>query len=173
MRSPTTISVRPTKPADIPALTVLLNDIIAIGGTTAYQEPLTEQAMAAKLLNGPQCIGSFTAFDPHDGVPAGFQYLSINPGLPANWADIATFARAAPKVPGIGSALFAATAAFAGEKGFDAINATIRADNEGGLAFYSKMGFEDYAVARAVPLKDGTPVDRISKRLDLRAPVHQ
>jgi len=27
------------------------------------------------------------------------------------------------------------------------------------------MGFEDYAVIPAVPLKDGTPVDRIRKRL--------
>ena len=161
------IPVRPTNSADIPALTALLNDIIAIGGTTAYEEALTEQAMAAKLLSGDQTVGSFTALDPHDGASAGFQYLVINPALPANWADIATFARAAPKLPGIGTALFAATSAFAREKGFDAINATIRGDNESGLGYYSKMGFTDYAVAPAIPLKDGTPVDRISKRFDL------
>jgi hypothetical protein len=29
------------------------------------------------------------------------------------------------------------------------------------------MGFVDYAVAHAVPLTDGTPVDRISRRYDL------
>lgn len=43
-------------------------------------------------------------------------------------------------------------------------NATIRADNAGGLAYYARMGFQDYAVARGVPLADGTPVDRISRR---------
>ncbi|WP_420810234.1 GNAT family N-acetyltransferase [Ensifer aridi] len=68
------------------------------------------------------------------------------------------------KVPGAGTALFAATKAYARDAGFLAINATIRADNIGGLAYYSKMGFVDYKVDKAVPLKDGRPVDRISKR---------
>ena len=47
------------------------------------------------------------------------------------------------------------------------MNAEIRADNEGGLAFYGKMGFQDQDVDRAVPLGDGTPVDRINKRYPL------
>jgi hypothetical protein len=41
---------------------------------------------------------------------------------------------------------------------------TIRADNIGGLAFYSALGFEDNGIHRAVPLRDGTPIDRVSKR---------
>jgi hypothetical protein len=48
-----------------------------------------------------------------------------------------------------------------------AINATIRADNVGGLAFYSRLGFTDHGISRAVPLRDGTPVDRVSKRFIL------
>ncbi|MEM9148767.1 MAG: GNAT family N-acetyltransferase, partial [Pseudomonadota bacterium] len=51
--------------------------------------------------------------------------------------------------------------------GLIALNATIRADNRVGLAYYSRMGFQDYAVRPAVPLADGSPVDRISKRFDL------
>ncbi|HEX7850799.1 MAG TPA: GNAT family N-acetyltransferase, partial [Sphingomonas sp.] len=78
-----------------------------------------------------------------------------------------TFARRGSTTRGIGSALFAATRAAAIAAGLKAINATIRADNTGGLTFYAKMGFADYAVARAVPLADGTPVDRISRRYDL------
>ena len=45
-----------------------------------------------------------------------------------------------------------------------AINATIRADNIGGLAFYSRLGFMDHGISRAVPLRNGVPVDRVSKR---------
>ena len=69
----------------------------------------------------------------------------------------------------IGSALFAATCAEARRLGLTGINATIRADNSGGLAFYSRQGFRDHSVRAAVPLKDGTPVDRVSKRFSLAA----
>ena len=68
---------------------------------------------------------------------------------------------------GVGSALFRATRERALALGLTAINATIRADNAGGLAFYSRQGFRDHSVAKAVPLSDGTPVDRISKRYSL------
>jgi hypothetical protein len=47
------------------------------------------------------------------------------------------------------------------------INATIRADNTGGLAYYAKMGFETYGITKDVPLLDGTPVDRINKRFQV------
>jgi ribosomal protein S18 acetylase RimI-like enzyme len=67
----------------------------------------------------------------------------------------------------VGSALFNVMRSAARKRGLTAINATIRADNSGGLAFYNRMGFLDYEVTRAVPLKDGTPVDRIRKRYSL------
>ena len=66
-----------------------------------------------------------------------------------------------------GTALFERTKAAARALGLVAIGATIRADNHSGLPFYEKMGFRTYDVARAVPLGDGTPVDRIRKRYDL------
>lgn len=68
---------------------------------------------------------------------------------------------------GVGAALFALTVEAAGAAGINTIDATIRADNAGGLAFWSRLGFVDYAVLRARPLKDGTPMDRITKRFDL------
>ena len=68
---------------------------------------------------------------------------------------------------GVGSALLDATTARAREIGLTAINATIRGDNTGGLTFYSRMGFIDHEIVPAVPLKDGTPVDRIRKRFAL------
>jgi ribosomal protein S18 acetylase RimI-like enzyme len=161
------IPVRPTEPADISALTAIINAIIAIGGTTAYQDPFTEATLGAHLLDDPRLICCHTALDPADGLPAGYQVLKRHPDLPEDWGDIASFARPAPKLPGVGRALFSATSAFARDNGLVAINATIRADNQSGLGYYGRIGFEDYAVARAIPLKDGTPVDRVSKRFML------
>ncbi len=67
-------------------------------------------------------------------------------------------------MPGAGTALFKATCDHARSIGLKALNATIRADNLGGLTYYGKMGFVDYKVDKAVPLNDGRLVDRISKR---------
>ena len=167
MTAPNAIDVRPTEARDVPALTALINQIIAIGGTTAYQESFSETDLAAHLLDDTRLICCHTAIDPADGAPAGYQVLKTHPDLPPHWADIATFARVEPKLPGVGTALFAATRAFARNSGLVAINATIRADNAGGLVYYRKMGFEDYAVEKDVPLGDGTPVDRISRRFML------
>ena len=70
----------------------------------------------------------------------------------------------------MGTQLFAATRERARSLGLQAINATIRADNAGGLAFYHRMGFVDHHVDKDVPLKSGRPVDRISKRFPLSPP---
>ncbi|MFM9936513.1 MAG: DUF559 domain-containing protein, partial [Novosphingobium sp.] len=78
-----------------------------------------------------------------------------------------TFARIGGTRRGIGSELLEATGPRAVELGLKAINATIRSDNVGGLAFYSGQGCEDHGVTEGVPLRDGTLVDRIHKRLAL------
>lgn len=160
------LNVRPTVRADAIPLADLLNAIIAAGGTTAYETPFTPEAFADAHIDGPGVITSMVAED-GDGRAMGFQILLVSDTLGAGWGDIGTFARRGSTTRGIGSALFAATRAAAIAAGLKAINATIRADNSGGLAFYAKMGFVDYAAARAVPLADGTPVDRISRRFDL------
>jgi ribosomal protein S18 acetylase RimI-like enzyme len=69
-----------------------------------------------------------------------------------------------PKIRGVGTALFAATLSAAEELNIEFINATIRADNTGGLAYYEKMGFRTYRTLESIPLRDGTLVDRIQKR---------
>jgi hypothetical protein len=53
------------------------------------------------------------------------------------------------------------------QAGFLEINAQIRADNLPGMAYYAAMGFAPFDMVKAVPLKDGTPVDRMIKRYDL------
>jgi L-amino acid N-acyltransferase YncA len=163
MTSPDII-IRPAQPDDVPALCALLNAIVRIGGTTAIETPLSEAEFDDYFLSGKSCLGCLVAEDASTGELLGFQALERHPELPADWADIATFARIDAKTSGIGSKLFAATKARARDLRVIAINATIRGDNRGGLAFYSKMGFVDYKVTPQVPLLDGTKVDRISKR---------
>lgn len=118
-------------------------------------------------LKNPRTLICFVAcLD--DGTLLGFQHVDTNPKLPDGWGDIATFAKIDSPVRGIGTALFEATLKEAKSNKLVAINATIRADNASGLGYYSKMGFNDYKINEAVPLLDGTPVDRISKKFLLK-----
>lgn len=159
-------SVRPVTSADAPALAQLLNAVIRAGGTTALETEFTPEALDAAYLTGPEVHCCHVALD-DAGELTAFQTLGRYPGLPEDIGDIATFAALDRKQSGAGSALFAATKARARELGHSAINATIRADNTGGLAFYTKLGFSDHGVSPGVPLSDGTPVDRVHKRFAL------
>ncbi|WP_421851039.1 GNAT family N-acetyltransferase [Novosphingobium sp.] len=163
-----TLTVRQAGADDAAELADLLNAVIAAGGTTALQQPFTPAALDAAYLTGPNVHCCFVAED-EDGTLLGFQTLGRYPGLPEDVGDIGTFARIGGTQRGIGSALFAATASRAAELGLSAINATIRGDNTGGLAFYIKQGFIDHGVTPGVPLADGTPVDRVHKRFALPA----
>lgn len=148
---------------DAGQLREILNDIIKIGGTTAIEAPLTQDEFVDYFLRGRNHICCFVAVD-EEGNLAGFQSMERRDNLPEDWADIATFARLKKKIPGVGTALFAVSRHYAGQVGIVAINATIRADNLGGLSYYEKQGFHTYAIKDDAPLKEGTKVDRISKQ---------
>lgn len=161
------IAIRPIRAEDVPQACAILNRIIEIGGTTAFEQLVTEAQFDAWYVSGADLICCHVALDAA-GAVAGFQWLGRNDNLPEGCGDIASFTRREPVLPGAGRALFARTVAVARDRGLAQINATIRADNVAGLAYYGKMGFRDHAVTRAVPLKDGRPVDRISKRFNLK-----
>jgi L-amino acid N-acyltransferase YncA len=161
------LGIRPVTLADANELATLLNEIIARGGTTALEDPFEPSALANTMLTGPDVICCFVASECSNGKLIGFQTLERSNLLPRNTGDIGTFARVGLTQMGVGSALFNVVRSEARKSGLTAINATIRADNGGGLAFYHRMGFVDHKVARGVPLKDGTPIDRISKRYSL------
>ena len=159
------LTIRPVTPADAAELAELLNAIIARGGTTAFETPFTPERLDQSYLTGSTVHCCFVA--EAGGRLLGFQTLGTQSFLPAHVGDIATFTRVGGTQSGVGTALFAATCQRARELGLTAINATIRGDNTGGLTFYSRMGFIDHEIVPAVPLKDGTPVDRIRKRFAL------
>ncbi|MEH6910884.1 MAG: GNAT family N-acetyltransferase [Oceanicoccus sp.] len=164
MKNEPSIVIREATKSDGGVLRVLINEIIHIGGTTAIESPLSDTEFGEYFLNGPNFIYCHVATTRNNKI-LGFQSLTQHPKLAEGWADIATFTRQNPKIPGVGTALFNATILYAKKIKLEAINATIRRDNIPGLSYYSKMGFVDYSVDRAVPLSDGTPIDRVSKKI--------
>ena len=157
---------------DAQALAELINEIIARGGTTAHLRPFDAARMCGHYIAPARGIACTLAEDA--GRVLGFQALEWCdpnwPGpdaLPADWAVIASFVEPGAQGRGVGQALWTVTRRAAEVAGVRTIDATIRADNAGGLAFYGSLGFNEYARRAAAPLSDGTLVDRVSKRFDL------
>ncbi len=165
MTGPAPLTVRATLPGDVPALCALQARIIRIGGTTAHEEPYSEEAFARAYLAGPATICCHTVLD--GAQPAGFQAVGRHSGLPEGWGDIGTFVDPGLQRGGAGQALFAATCAAARAAGLVALNATIRADNVPGLAYYARIGFRDYGAEPGYALASGRVVGRIHRRFDL------
>ena len=156
--------IRPVLETDISSMLVLLNDIIAIGGTTALTKPLTTRELADWLQISQQGHW-FIAKNGEDCL--GFQGVTPHSKLPPEACDIATFVDPNTQGQGIGRKLFNYTCNFAEDQGYHWINATIRGDNTGGLRFYSGLGFKDWHHDKDVTLDNGLVVDRVSKRFDL------
>lgn len=156
--------IRPMTPQDAPPLAALLNHTIALGGSTAYETPFDPQGFQAEFLTGAAVQSSRVAW--RRGIMAGFQTLFFLEDTPEALA-IATFADQRTRRPGVGRAMMATTRSAARAQGARYIRAVIRADNASGLRYYRGQGFQDHEVRRAVPLTDGTPVDRIETRLML------
>ena len=160
------LSVRPAVDADIEGMRTLLNEIIRVGGTTAITSELSPDEMREWFISGEAVVSCLAAVDSDEAI-IGFQSLNKYGSLPAGWVDIATFASRSRHKSGVGSALFARTREAASQLGFSTINATIRVVNEGGLAYYSRMGFETHLVEDGDPQAQGRVFNRLHKRFDL------
>ncbi len=158
--------VRAAMDLDAKSMATLLNEIINKGGTTALTRPVTGQDLTEWMHTDADRSAWHVALDDEERV-VGFQWIAPHPNLPAEAIDVATFVRVGRTGLGIGSALFAATAKAAKALGYEWINATIRADNTGGLTYYQSRGFRDWAFDEGVQLDSGQVVDKISKRYDL------
>lgn len=154
-----TLTARPAVESDLPALRELFNAIVQAGGTTAHEDVWDMPTFRTYYFDDPAMVHTVL----HNDKPIGFQAVFADDG----GLSIGSFTDQDNPVRGAGAVMFAATRAWAEANKFAWIDAKIRADNVPGLAYYSKMGFVDYKVEKNVPLKDGTPMDRITKRLVL------
>lgn len=161
----TRITIRRAGSLDARPIAELLNEIIEIGGTTAYTSPVTAGYIADRLTQGVRAAWHIA--EDEQGAVLGFQWIEEIDSLPVEAASIATFARVGRTGLGIGSKLFECTRQAAIELGYSWINADIRADNAGGLIYYQSRGFEDYGRKSGVKLANGLIVDKILKRYDL------
>jgi L-amino acid N-acyltransferase YncA len=155
--------IRRTAPLDTREMAELLNQIIAVGGTTARTQSVCADDFIP-LLTAP---GSACHVAEIGVEIMGFQYIEPHHALPPEAADISTFVRRGKTGMGIGSALFMATAQAARDLGYHWINATIRADNTGGLIYYQSRGFRDWRHLSDQRLANGMRVDKVCKRYDL------
>ncbi|MBF9030648.1 GNAT family N-acetyltransferase [Rhodobacterales bacterium HKCCE3408] len=142
----------------------LLNEIISAGGSTAMTTLVSGDYLAERIGHDRS---AWHVAEDEAGRVMGFQWIEPADYLPADAAEIATFARKGSSGLGIGSALFRATEAAARALGYAWINANIRADNSGGLAYYQSRGFEDYGRVEGYPMENGQVVDKVLKRFDL------
>jgi L-amino acid N-acyltransferase YncA len=160
------IKVRNPIPLDAPHMARILNEIIEIGGTTAMTRPITGDDLIERMAANPGKSAWQVALDDTETV-VGFQWIGPHTELPSKSCDIATFVQVGRTQLGIGSALFDATKAAAKALGYVWINATIRADNTGGLTYYQSRGFRDWHFDQGVALASGQVVNKISKRYDI------
>jgi len=164
--APESLTIRPAVDGDTEGMRTLLNEIIRVGGTTAITNQLSPDEMREWFISGEAVVSCFVAVD-FDGAIAGFQSLRAYGSLPARWLDIATFARRSRHKSGVGTALFARTREAASKRGFATINASIRVENVGGLAYYSRMGFKTYRVEEGDPQEHCRVFNRVHKQFRL------
>ncbi|MCR9110158.1 GNAT family N-acetyltransferase [Marivita sp. XM-24bin2] len=144
----------------------ILDAIIQKGGTTAHTGHVPKGTILEWMHRYPERSAWHIAED-ETGNIIGFQFLEPHPDLRPEACDIASFVRVGTTGLGVGSKLFDQSKKTAKELGYAWINATIRADNAGGLAYYQSRGFEDYAHHPNQRLDNGFIVDKVSKRYDL------
>lgn len=167
-----TLTIRPATEDDAQPMCDLLNPIIADGTTTAHRTAFDTARMIGHYIAPPRLACCTTVWD--GATLLGFQTVDWpDPdftgwdSVPDDWGLIGSFVAGTAQGRGVGQAMFAATLDALRHTAMVAIDATIRADNVPGLAYYSRLGFVDYARVAGVPLSDGTPVDRIRKRFRL------
>ncbi len=160
------LAILAARDEDTEGMRTLLNEIIRVGGTTAITNEMSPDEMREWFISGEKVASCFVAVD-SDGTIVGFQSLSTYGRLPAGWVDIATFTSRSRHKSGVGSALFARTREAASKLSFATINASIRVDNVGGLAYYSRMGFATYLVEDGDPKAQGRVFNRVHKQLTL------
>ena len=144
----------------------VLNGVIAEGGHTAltgHWTPEAEQAFLQSLRPRSEVFVAEVA-----GRIMGFQVVEPFVSYTSTMNHVAhmgTYVRAEFRRRGIGRELAQATLAFARERGYEKLVIYVMADNELGLAYYRKLGFEEKGVLRRQTKIDGVYHDEVFMEL--------
>ncbi len=137
--------IRNAVDADAEGMSGVLTALVSAGKRTKS----ADSAFAlTHYINDPERIQCSVAVA-SDGQILGFQSLKLatrnNPyGVAVGWGIIGTHIKPSAARCGIGRALFKCSLQAAQQQGLPAIDATIGANNSGGLGYYEAMGFRDY-----------------------------
>lgn len=158
--------IREVRPEDAEAIIRILNPIIEAGvyTVTVMDTPLTVEFEREYIANFPQRgvfhvaelqpeqrIVGFQSLEPFARYTRAFDHV----GVMGTYVDLAERRR------GIGTRLFAATAAAARRQGYEKIFTYVRADNLASLAFHLKLGFRLVGTAQRQARFHGQYVDEI------------
>jgi L-amino acid N-acyltransferase YncA len=153
--------IRPATATDAVAMTGVLNQIIAIGGTTAHETPKSAGQVLDDYITGPDVLSCVVTLVEDRLV--GWQSV----GRWRDEAHIGTFVAPDVQAKGAGAAMFALTCDTVQKAGVPYLVASIRADNDPGLRYYARMGFTDVASEPHFALSTGQIVGRIHRRFDV------
>ena len=156
-----TFEVRDMIRADVAACVAIINHTISLGGSTAHEDLFDVESFADHYFDEPEVTNVVLSNTRIVGFQAAFE---VEPGV----YSIGSFTDQQNPTKGAGAAIFAKSQQDCRDLGGSSIIAKITSDNTGGLAYYSKMGFQPDAVWPSdFTRADGKTVDRIVKRFVL------
>ena len=158
------VLIRDACPDDAEAVVGILNPIIAAGGYTVLEGPLSPEAERRFIAGFPargifhvaqsrqsRTVVGFQTVEPFATYTHAFDHVAV----------IATYVDLGCRRQGIGRQLFEATFAAARQKGYEKIFTYVRADNPAALAAYLKHGFRVIGTALRHAKVNGYYVDEI------------
>jgi phosphinothricin acetyltransferase len=163
------MNIRPTTPADIPAITAIYAHAVRTGTATFELEPPTEDEMLRrydKLRAGgfPYIVAEI------DGAVAGYAYAGSFRERPAYRFTVEDSIYIAPDMQkrGVGKALMAELIKLSTEAGFRQMLAVIGDSNQAGsIALHKACGFQHVGMFKSVGYKFGRWLDTVQMQLPL------
>jgi L-amino acid N-acyltransferase YncA len=159
---PAPITVRRGTPEDGADVARVLNEVIAEGGLTAADVPVTAESETAFVASLAPRGALFVAEEA--GRVVGFQTVEPWSRFGTSMDHVAsagTQVSAAARGRGVGRALWAETRRFARAQGFEKVIVQVRSGNARALRFYRGLGFSDVGVARRQVRIDGAYEDEV------------
>ncbi len=158
------VIIRDVCPDDAEAIVGILNPIIAVGGYTVLEGPLSPEAERGFIASFPargifhvaesrqsHAVVGFQTVEPFATYTHAFDHVGV----------IATYVDLDHRRQGLGRQLSETTLAVARQKGYEKIFTYVRGDNPGALQAYRKCGFRVVGTAVKHAKIGGRYIDEI------------